>query len=80
MRDNRDWTLTFLKAFAKSDNEKLNEQLYNHVIKELSPDGRIDPAWIANGLSLASRAWDMPELARIDPAPLFSNDFHPQAK
>jgi NitT/TauT family transport system substrate-binding protein len=80
MRDNRDWTLGYLKEFAKSDNEKLNEQLYNHVIKELSRDGQIDKAWIANGLALASRAWDMPDLAKADPDPLYSNVFHPAAK
>lgn len=80
MRQNRDWTLAYLKEFAKSDNAKLNEQLYEHVIKALSPDGRIDKVWIANGLALAARAWDMPDLAKADADALFSNDFHPPAK
>jgi NitT/TauT family transport system substrate-binding protein len=80
MRQNRDWTLDYLKQFAKSDNEKLNAQLYEHVIRELSPDGRIDKAWISNGLALAARAWDMPDLAKTDPDAIFSNDFHPPAK
>jgi NitT/TauT family transport system substrate-binding protein len=80
MRANRDWTLGYLKEFAKSDNARLNEQLYDHVIKVLSPDGRIDKAWIANGLALAARAWDMPDLAKADTEALYSNDFHPQAK
>jgi NitT/TauT family transport system substrate-binding protein len=80
MRDNRDWTLGYLKEFAKSDNARLNAQLYDHVIKVLSPDGRIDKAWIANGLALAARAWDMPDLAKADAEALYSNDFHPQAK
>ncbi len=56
----------YLKEFAKSDNDKLNEALYNHVIKELSPDGHIEKAWIENGLSIAARAWNMPELAKTD--------------
>ena len=80
MRQNRDWTLAYLKEFAKSDNARLNEQLYEHVIKELSPDGRIDKAWIGNGLALAARAWDIPDLAKADPDAIFSNDFHPAAK
>jgi NitT/TauT family transport system substrate-binding protein len=80
MRENRDWTLGYLKEFAKSDNERLNVQLYEHVIKQLSPDGRIDKAWIGNGLALAARAWDMPDLAKADADALFSNDFHPPAK
>jgi NitT/TauT family transport system substrate-binding protein len=80
MRQNRDWTLGYLKEFAKSDNARLNEQLYEHVIKQLSPDGRIDKAWIVNGLSLAARAWDMPDLTKADADAIFSNDFHPSAK
>ena len=80
MRDNRAWALGYLKEFAKSDNEKLNEQLYSHVIRELSPDGRIEKSWIENGLALAARAWDMPDLAHADPDALYSNDFHPAAK
>jgi NitT/TauT family transport system substrate-binding protein len=80
MRDNREWTLGYLKEFAKSDNARLNAQLYDHVIKVLSPDGRIDKAWIANGLALAARAWDMPDLAKADAEALYSNDFHPPAK
>jgi NitT/TauT family transport system substrate-binding protein len=80
MRDNRAWALGYLKEFAKSDNGKLNEQLYNHVIRELSPDGAIGRAWIENGLALAARAWDMPDLARADPGALYTNDFHPQPK
>src|SRR5690349_2846673 len=80
MRQNRDWTLTYLKEFAKSDNEKLNAQLYDNVIKKLSPDGRIDRQWIVNGLALAARAWDMPDLAKANPDAVYSNDFHPTAK
>jgi NitT/TauT family transport system substrate-binding protein len=80
MRDNREWTLNYLKDFAKSDNDKLNAQLYDHVIKELSPNGQIEKQWIANGLALAARAWDMPDLAKADPGALYSNDFHPVAK
>jgi NitT/TauT family transport system substrate-binding protein len=77
MRANRDWTLTYLKEFAKSDNDKLNEALYSHVIKELSPDGHIERAWIETGLGIASRAWNMPELAKADASALFTNEFHP---
>lgn len=80
MRTNRAWALAYLKEFAKSDNEKLNERLYNQVIKELSPDGQIEKAWIETGLRLAARAWNMPDLAKVDPATLFTNEFHPRAK
>jgi NitT/TauT family transport system substrate-binding protein len=77
MRANPEWTLGYLKEFAKSDNDRLNEALYNHVIKELSPDGHIEKAWIENGLNIAAQAWNMPELTKTDAAALFTNEFHP---
>jgi NitT/TauT family transport system substrate-binding protein len=80
LRANRDWTLNFLKQYAKSDDEKLNEFLYNHVIGTLSSDGRIERFWIENGLRLAARAWEMPDLANVVPETLYSNDFHPRGR
>jgi NitT/TauT family transport system substrate-binding protein len=80
MTANREWTLNFLKEFAKSDNETLNAALYKQVVEHISPDGRIDGAWIYNGLQLASRAWDVPELAKVDAGSLFTNEFLPRAK
>ncbi len=80
MRANREWTLSFLTEYAKSDNPKLLDALYSQVIGRLSSDGYIDRAWIETGLSLASRAWNMPDLAKVDPAPLYSNEFHPAGR
>jgi hypothetical protein len=80
MKASREWTLTFLKEFAKSDNEALNEALYKQVVEHISPDGHIDAAWIGDGLQLAARAWDVPELAKIDAASLLTNEFLPRAK
>ena len=80
MKANRDWTLDFLKGFAKSDNAELNAALYKQVVEHISPDGQIDSAWIDSGLKLAARAWDVPELTKVDAASLFTNDFLPRAK
>jgi hypothetical protein len=49
------------------------------VVEHISPDGQIDGAWIDSGLKLA-RAWDVPELTKVDAASLFTNDFLPRAK
>jgi NitT/TauT family transport system substrate-binding protein len=80
MRANRQWTLDFLKEFAKSDNAALNELLYKQVVEQLSADGRIDPAWIETGIKLAARAWDAPELAAVDVHTLYTNEFLPKQK
>jgi NitT/TauT family transport system substrate-binding protein len=80
MRANREWTLAFLKELAKSDNDALIVALYQQVVEHISADGQIDGAWIDNGLALAARAWDVPELARIGVAGLFTNEFLPPAR
>jgi NitT/TauT family transport system substrate-binding protein len=80
MRANRQWTLDFLKSFAKSDNTALNEALYNQVVTQLSPDGHIEQAWIETGLKLAAHAWEVPELAKVDAATLYTNAFLPKKK
>ena len=78
MRANRQWTLDFLKEFAKSDDATLNEALYKQVVAQISADGHIDPAWIETGLKLAARAWDVPELATIDVQTLYTSEFLPK--
>jgi NitT/TauT family transport system substrate-binding protein len=78
MRANRQWTLDFLKDFAKSDDATLNEALYKQVVEQISPNGQIEPAWIENGLKLAGRAWDVPELATMEVRTLYTNEFLPK--
>jgi len=78
MRANRQWTLDFLKEFAKSDDATLNEALYKQVVEQISADGQTNPAWIETGLKLAARAWDVPELAKMDVRTLYTNEFLPK--
>jgi ABC-type nitrate/sulfonate/bicarbonate transport system substrate-binding protein len=78
MRANRQWTLDFLKEFAKSDDAALNEALYKQVVEQISADGQIEPAWIETGLKLAARAWEVPDLAKIDVQTLYTNEFLPK--
>jgi NitT/TauT family transport system substrate-binding protein len=80
MRAHKDWTIDFLKRFAKSDDPKLSEALYQQVVTQVSPDGHIDGKWIETGLKLAAKAWDAPQLAKMDPATLYTNAFLPQKK
>jgi ABC-type nitrate/sulfonate/bicarbonate transport system substrate-binding protein len=80
MRGNREWALAFLKEFAKADNDELNKLLYDDVVPKLSVDGKIERKWVEDGLKLAARAWDMPDLGKVDPDSLFTNDFIPTVK
>jgi ABC-type nitrate/sulfonate/bicarbonate transport system substrate-binding protein len=80
MKANRAWTLNFLKDFAKSDNEAVTNALYDLIIPQLSADGHIEEKWVQDGLDLAARAWEQPELTSIKASTLFSNDFCPPQK
>jgi NitT/TauT family transport system substrate-binding protein len=77
MKTNRQWSLDFLKDFAKSDNAAVTNALYDLIIPRLSADGRIDEKWVQDGLNLAARAWDQPELKSIKAQSLFTNEFLP---
>jgi hypothetical protein len=79
MKANRAWSMSYLKDFAKSDSDELTAALYDGIFPKLSPDGHIETAWIAEGLTLAARAWEVPELAKVNPDTLYTNEFHPAA-
>jgi NitT/TauT family transport system substrate-binding protein len=80
MRENRAWTVAFLKTYAKTDSDQIAGTLFDQVINGISSDGTIEQKWVEDSLHLAARAWDMPELAKVPAAPLFTNEFHPHAK
>ena len=67
------------KDFAKSDSDELTAALYDGIFPKLSPDGQIETAWIAEGLTLAARAWEVPELVKVNADTLYTNEFHPAA-
>lgn len=80
MKANRAWSLAFLKEFTKVDNDKLVTLLFDEIVPRIPADGKIDKAWVDTGLKLAARAWDVPELAKIDAATVFTNEFLPGGK
>lgn len=80
MKANREWSLAFLKEFTKVDSDKLVTLLFDEIIPRIPADGRIDKAWVDTGLKLAARAWDVPDLAKVDAATVFTNEFLPGSK
>ena len=79
MKAKRDWSMSYLKDFANSESDALTAALYDQIFPALSPDGRIDKTWVEDGLRVAARAWEMPELGKIEADTLYSNEFHPKA-
>ena len=80
MKANRDWSLAFLKEFSKIDEESILALLQDKIVPKISADGRIDAAWVEGGLKLAARAWDVPELLKVDASTIFTNEFLPGGK
>jgi NitT/TauT family transport system substrate-binding protein len=79
MKANPAWSVGYLKDFAKSDSDEVTAAIYDRIFPELSADGHIEKKWIEEGLKLAARAWEVPELAKVDADMLYSNEFHPAA-
>lgn len=77
MKANRAWSLTFLKEFAKIDNDELIGRLFDEIVTRIPSDGRVQRAWVESGLKLAARAWEVPALEKLDPDALFTNAYLP---
>ena len=75
LKSDRAYGLAFLKDMAGTENDELTAALYDAIIPTLSSDGHIERQWVENGLSLAARAWDAPELANMDAGSLFTNAY-----
>ncbi len=75
MKANRAWSLEFLRDFAKSDNDQVTSALFDQIVPKLSTDGHIESKWVDDGLKLAARAWEQPELATINADTLFTNAY-----
>jgi ABC-type nitrate/sulfonate/bicarbonate transport system substrate-binding protein len=80
MKANREWSLSYLKDFANSDSDAVTTALYDQIFPGLSTDGHIEKTWVEDGLRLAARAWEIPELSKVEADTLYSNEFHPAAQ
>jgi NitT/TauT family transport system substrate-binding protein len=79
MRNNRDWSLKYLKEFTEEKDDKVNTLTYEKVVAELSQDGVVKPEWIANSINIAAKVWDIDALRKVKPEDLYTNAFLPGA-
>ncbi|HUC61225.1 MAG TPA: ABC transporter substrate-binding protein [Alphaproteobacteria bacterium] len=77
MRKHKAWTLGFLKQHMKENDEKVVEQAFDVETMQQSSDGVIDEKWIHDSLAIASKGWNMPDLAKVNPKDLYTNEFLP---
>jgi hypothetical protein len=69
--------LNYLKEHTKETDDKVNETAYTIETLQQSPDGRIDEQWISDSLKIASKGWNLPDLAQIKPQTLYTDKFVP---
>lgn len=75
MQSDRKWSVDLLKEYARISDTGYAERIYDNVIRAMSSDPATDAGSLRTVLALAARAWKQPELADVDPATLYTNEF-----
>ena len=75
MKNDRAWSLRFLRSFASINDPALAEILFDRVVSRLSTNGVSVQDEVQRGLALAARAWNAPVLADLDPQMIYANEF-----
>ena len=75
IQDNRDWGLKYLKDFTEEKDDKINQLTYERLILLLNKTGRMERAWIEDGLAMAADAWNNRDIAKYDPNNVYTNEF-----
>jgi len=78
MRDNHEWGAKFLKEFTQEKDDKVNELVYQQVVKEISKDGAIDLTALQNSINIGAKVWAQPELGKVKPADISTSAFLPK--
>lgn len=75
MQSNRKWSVELLKEVGNLTDTALVERMYDNIIRRMDLRGKTEPEALSNALSLAARAWNLPDIAAMDPDKLYTNDF-----
>jgi len=78
MRDNHEWGAKFLKEFTQEKDDKVNELVYQQVVKEISKDGVIDLSALQNSINIGAKVWAQPELGKVKPEAISTPAFLPK--
>lgn len=75
MQDDSAYGLKFLKEFTQEKDDKTNQLTYDRLVKKLSRDGMMEAAWAQESLTMASNAWNNPDIGKLPPDAVFTNQF-----
>lgn len=77
MKRERDWSMRFLKTYARVPDDDFVAILHDSIIANLSPSGETKAVAVERALSLAARAWDAPNMLDVPVESVFTNEFLP---
>lgn len=77
MKQDRDWSLRFLKRYVRVPDDALAMILHDKIIANLSSTGETTADDTERAVMLAARAWDAPSIMDIPTERVFTNKFLP---
>ena len=77
MKENRDWSLRFLKSYVRVPDDAFAAILHDRIIANLSSNGETKADDVERAVVLAARAWDAPAIMEIPVERVFTNAFLP---
>jgi ABC-type nitrate/sulfonate/bicarbonate transport system substrate-binding protein len=80
MQHDQTFGLSYLKIYTSETNDKINQQVYEQIIRTQPANGEIKPEGIQNSVRIAGKAWGMDDLPKIDPMTVYTTKFLPGSK
>ncbi len=80
MQHDQTFGLSYLKTYTSETNDKINQQVYEQIIRTQPANGEIKPEGIQNSVRIAGKAWGMDDLPKIDPMTVYTTKFLPGSK
>jgi NitT/TauT family transport system substrate-binding protein len=77
MKQDRDWSLRFLKSYVRVPDDTLAAVLQDKIIANLSSNGETKTQDVERAVGLAARAWDAPAILDVPTERIFTNEFLP---
>lgn len=80
MQKDRKWAIATLREYSGQADIAFAERLYDNVIRRMNLSGMTSAQTLKATAELGARAWNAPELAKVDTSGLFTNAFLPPAE
>ena len=77
MRTHKTEAIGYLKKYAKQEDQKVLDLVFENATMHESTDGVIKEQWVKDGLSIMAKGLNLPELDKVNPADIYTDKFLP---